>query len=275
MMENFEKITSVQNARIKNVIKLQKPSERRRQGLFVIEGFREIQLAGDNGYCFSEMYFCSEIADAQSMQSILQQQEKCKCIEVSMAVYEKMAVRENKDGIIVIAKTKQHHLSQIQLSDNPLIMVLEAVEKPGNLGAVLRTADAAAIDAVIICEPNTDFYNANVIRNSLGCVFTNQTAAAATAEVIAWLKKNNITIFASILQTDNFYHEVNFKQPSALVMGTEATGLSEEWRQAADYCIKIPMLGKIDSLNVSNAAAVLLFEALRQRGFKKNTLLFE
>lgn len=267
-MENCEKITSIHNARIKNVIKLQKPSERREQGLFVIEGLREIQLAASSGFVFTELFYCAEFVDKSIISTVIKQQSKLQCFEISLAVFEKIAIRENRDGIIVLAQIRQHFLHQIQLRTNPLIIVLEAVEKPGNLGAVLRSCDAAAVDAVIICEPNTDFYNANVIRSSVGCVFTNQLAAATTAEVIAWLKKNNIKIFSSVLQTDNYYHKINFNQPSAIIMGTEATGLSEDWRNAADYLIKIPMRGKIDSLNVSNAAAILLFEAMRQRNFE-------
>lgn len=267
-MKNFEKISSVHNSRIKNVIKLQKPSERREQGLFVVEGLREIMLATDNGFEFSELFFCAEIADFSILELVIEKQSGVRIFEISKDVFEKMAIRENRDGIIVLAKLKQHLIQKIQLPVNPLIMVLEAVEKPGNLGAVLRSCDAAAADAVIICEPNTDFYNANVIRSSVGCVFTNQLAAATTIEVIAWLKKNKIKIFSSVLQTNIFYHEVDFGQPAAIIMGTEATGLSQEWRVAADFLIKIPMQGKIDSLNVSNAAAVLLFEAMRQRNFK-------
>jgi TrmH family RNA methyltransferase len=150
-----------------------------------------------------------------------------------------------------------------------LVLILEGVEKPGNLGAVLRTADAAAVDAVIICDPQTDFYNPNVIRSSVGCIFTNQLAAASSEETIEWLRKNNIAIFCTYLKASKSYHLTDFTQPSAIVMGTEATGLSDVWVKNSTANIIIPMLGKIDSMNVSNAAAVVVYEAMRQREFKK------
>jgi TrmH family RNA methyltransferase len=146
---------------------------------------------------------------------------------------------------------------------------MESVEKPGNLGAVLRTADAAGIDAVIICDPKVDFYNANVIRSSVGCIFTNQIASASSEETLAWLGKNHISILCTNLEASKPYHEVDYSKPSAIVMGTESTGLSDRWIREATENIIIPMQGKIDSMNVSTAAAVVIFEAARQRGFKK------
>src|SRR5258706_6486660 len=171
--------------------------------------------------------------------------------------------------MIAVAEQKPHLLSQIKLKKNPLILVLEAVEKPGNLGAILRTADAAGVDAVIICDPQTDFYNPNVIRSSVGCVFTNQLAAVSSDVAIAWLKKTQIITVCTSLQASRPYHQIDFTQPCAIVMGTEATGLSELWTKNSDANIIIPMQGKIDSMNVSNAAAVVVFEVLRQRGFSK------
>ena len=167
--------------------------------------------------------------------------------------------------MIAVAEQKIHRLENIKLSTNPLLLILEAVEKPGNLGAVLRTADAAAVDAVIICDPQTDFYNPNVIRSSVGCVFTNQLAAVSSEEAIAWLKKNQIQIFCTSLQASKPYHLVDYTKPCAIVMGTESTGLSEIWTKNSNTNIIIPMRGKIDSMNVSNATAVVVFEALRQR----------
>jgi TrmH family RNA methyltransferase len=189
-------------------------------------------------------------------------------IPVSKEVFYKIAIRESTGGILAVAEQKTHRLDGIQLSKNPLILILEGVEKPGNLGAVLRTADAAAVDAVIICDPQTDFYNPNVIRSSVGCVFTNQLAAASSDETIEWLKKNNISIYCTYLKASKPYHQTDFTQPSAIVMGTEATGLSDVWVKNSKANIIIPMLGKIDSMNVSNAAAVVVYEAMRQREFK-------
>ena len=155
------------------------------------------------------------------------------------------------------------------MSACPLILVLEAVEKPGNLGAVLRTADAAKVDAVIICDPLSDLYNPNTIRSSIGCIFTNQVVSCNSSEAIAWLREMNIPTYAAELTATDFYHETDLSGPIALIMGTEATGLSRLWLDGAEHRIKIPMLGRIDSLNVSISAAVLVFEAMRQRGFRK------
>ena len=158
-------------------------------------------------------------------------------------------------------------LSDLKLSKNPLILVGEAIEKPGNVGAILRTADAANIDAVIIANPKSDLYNPNIIRSSVGCLFTRQIAVGSTEEVITYLKANKINIFSATLQDSTEYHTQNYNTPSALVVGTEATGLSEKWRTESTKNIIIPMQGEIDSMNVSVAAAILLFEAKRQRGF--------
>ena len=150
---------------------------------------------------------------------------------------------------------------------NPLILIAEAPEKPGNIGAILRTADAAKVDAVFIANPKTDLYNPNIIRSSVGCVFTNQIATGSTSEIIDFLKKNNISIYAAALQASKPYHQIDFTQSTAIVVGTEATGLSEEWRESSTQNIIIPMSGEIDSMNVSVAAGILIFEAKRQRGF--------
>ena len=187
--------------------------------------------------------------------------------EKTKSVFEKIAYRESTGGIIALVEQRHHTLDRIQLSKNPLILIVEAVEKPGNLGALLRTADAAGVDAVVICDPQTDFYNPNVIRSSVGCVFTKQLATASSLETITWLKANSVKIYCTYLSAARYYHEIDFTSSSAIVMGTEATGLSDLWIENADANIIIPMLGKIDSMNVSTAAAVVIFEAKRQRGF--------
>jgi TrmH family RNA methyltransferase len=260
------KITSTQNPKVKSLLALEKPRERRKQQLFLIEGEREIQLAVEAGYKIGNIFFCDEIINEDQIPNALKEDKLI--IPVSKEVFEKIAVRENSGGMIAVAEQKPHLLSQIKLKKNPLILILESVEKPGNLGAILRTADAAGVDAVIICDPQTDFYNPNVIRSSVGCVFTNQLAAVSSDDAITWLKKNQIKYFCTSLQAAKPYYEIDFLQPCAIVMGTEATGLSEAWTKNSDANIIIPMQGKIDSMNVSNAAAVVVFEALRQRGFK-------
>jgi RNA methyltransferase, TrmH family len=260
-------ITSTQNPKIKSLLSLEKPRERRKQGLFIVEGLKEVQMAYDAGYRFGNLFFCPEIISLEKLDP-LGASEKL-LIPVAREVFEKIAIRENSGGVLAVAEQKTHRLDDIHLKVNPLLLVLEGVEKPGNLGAMLRTADAAGIDAVIICDPQTDFYNPNVIRSSVGCVFTNVIASSTSEEAIAWLRKKGIGIYCTYLGASKKYHEADFTKPTAIVMGTESTGLSDIWVKSADANIIIPMQGKIDSMNVSTAAAVVVFEAKRQRGFQQ------
>jgi TrmH family RNA methyltransferase len=187
--------------------------------------------------------------------------------EVTEIVYRKIAYRDSSNGIVAVVEPSEKKLDDIKLGDNPFIIIIESVEKPGNLGAILRTADASRADAVIVCDTQTDIFNPNVIRSSIGCVFTQQIALAGTAEVILWLKKNCIKSYASSLSANVFYQNIDFTKACAVVMGTESTGLTDKWTNNCDEMIKIPMRGKIDSLNVSTSTAILAFEAMRQRGF--------
>lgn len=259
-------ITSHQNPKIKNLMALEKPRERRKLNVFSIEGRKEITLAMQAGYTLDTLFFCADIVSQNDITTLLPIPEG-KLIPVSKDVFDKIAVRENSGGMVAIAQQKQLGLSTIALNANPLVLVLEAVEKPGNLGAILRTADAAGVTAVICCDLQTDFYNPNVIRSSLGCVFTNQVAAASSADTIAWLKENNIAIYCTYLHAAQPYNQCDYTSPCAFIMGTEATGLSAQWVNNATTNIIIPMAGAIDSMNVSTATAVVAFEARRQRGF--------
>lgn len=259
------KITSTQNPKVKSLLALEKTRERRKQQLFVIEGKKEIGLALEAGYKIGNIFFCEEIISLGEVSKLFNDDKLL--IPVSKDVFDKLAVRENSGGMIAVAEQKLHTLDQLKLSKNPLVLVLESVEKPGNLGAILRTADASGVDAVIICDPQTDFYNPNVIRSSIGCIFTKQVAAATSEATIQWLKKNSITIYCTYLKASKSYHLTDYTKPSAIVMGTEATGLSDVWVKNSDSNIIIPMQGTIDSMNVSTAAAVVVFEAKRQRGF--------
>ncbi len=263
-------ITSSQNPKIKNVLALEKARERKIQNLFVIEGRKELGLAIDAGYNITSIFFCPEIVDLKEDQTILKNDQLL--IPVRESVFSKIAYRESTGGIIALAEQKHHPLHAVRLSSKPLLLVLEAVEKPGNLGAVLRTADAAGIDAVIICDPRVDFYNPNVIRSSVGCVFSNQIASAPSEETMVWLRSKDIAIFCTSLKASKPYHEVDYTQPCAVIMGTESFGLSPRWINNSTENIIIPMQGKIDSINVSTAAAVVIFEASRQRGFNTRQL---
>jgi len=190
---------------------------------------------------------------------------KVKVFEISRDVYQKVAYREGTEGVIAEVRAKERRLEDLVLKENPLVVVLESVEKPGNLGAVLRSADAAGADAVLICDPLTDLYNPNLIRSSIGAVFTVPCVACSSAEAIKWLKANDIQILTAQLQDSAWYYDTDMRRGTAIVIGTEATGLTQPWRLVADAHIKIPMLGQLDSLNASVSAAILLFEAVRQR----------
>jgi len=264
----MEKIQSTQNNRIKNIQKLfTKSKERKEQDLFVIEGAREIHLALAASYSLDSVFVCPELFSKTDYPEILPKLPSSILFEVSPEVFQKIAYREHSDGILALAKPKAHTLNNLSLPSNPFIIVLEAVEKPGNLGAILRTADAARVDAVIVCDPLTDVYNPNVIRSSVGCVFTVPLAVSTQQDTFSFLKENRIRIFATELQAAQWYQDTDFTQACALIMGTEADGLTQFWIDRADARIKIAMRGKIDSLNVSVSTAVLTFEAMRQRGF--------
>lgn len=259
-------ITSPQNQSIKNIVKLAKSKERKEQQLFVIEGARELSLALQSNYTIESAYVCREMFEKTKYPDVLSSIEDKNIFDISSEIFGKIAYRENSDGIIAVAKPKLHTLENLRLSKNPFVIILEAVEKPGNLGAILRTADAAAAAAVIVCDLQTDLYNPNVVRSSVGGIFTVQTAVCTSEEALAWLQANKIASYAAELQAAEFYQNIDFRTPSAIVMGTEAEGLTGFWLKNATKRIKIPMRGKIDSLNVSVSTAVLTFEATRQRG---------
>lgn len=263
----MEKITSLQNPKIKNIIKLSKAKERREQNLFIIEGARELMLALSANYKVETVFICPELFTKTDYPDVLNNIDSDCKIEITQAVFEKTAYREGSDGLIALVRPQRHDLNNLKLPEKPFIIILEAVEKPGNLGAILRTADAAKADAVIICNPATDIYNPNTIRSSIGCLFTVPIAICSSQEALDYLRKKDIKIFAAELQAAQWYHDTDFTQSTAIIMGTEADGLTDFWLDNADARIKIPMRGQIDSLNVSVSTAILTFEAMRQRGF--------
>ncbi|WP_281631777.1 TrmH family RNA methyltransferase [Flavobacterium luteolum] len=262
----MKQITSIQNPFIKSLVLLQEKSKARKQtGTFLIEGQREISLAIKGGYEIETVLFLPELVSESEINKLIQ--NPFQIIEINKEVYQKLAYRDTTEGILAVAKTKSLKLSDLKLSDNPLILVVESLEKPGNIGAVLRTADAANLDAVLIANPKSDLYNPNIVRSSVGCLFTNQIATGTSEEIIAFLKEKKINFYSATLQNSTSYHTQNFTTPTALVVGTEATGLTQQWRDEATQNIIIPMQGEIDSMNVSVAAAILIFEAKKQRGF--------
>ena len=252
-------ITSKSNPKIKNVVKLQKSSERREQNRIIIEGRREIERAVACGFIVDTLFICNDILK-ESVNIEANYIE-----EVTLEVFEKIAYREGSDGLLAVAIPKYADLKSFKPKKNPLIIVLETVEKPGNLGAIMRTADAAGVDAVIIADPRTELYNPNAIRASIGTIFSVPLFACSSEECINWLRENEIKIYCTYLKASIDYLEADFRQGSAIVMGTEATGISDIWVDAADQNLIIPMNGIADSLNVSVTTAIVVFEAIRQR----------
>lgn len=263
-------ITSLQNPLIRNIqLLMAKPGARRDQNRVVIEGYRETNLAIAAGFQINDLILCR---DLMSQNPEFKIPVGARVTEVSGRVFSRLAYREDSGGIIAISTPKRLTFNDLILNDNPLFLVLETVEKPGNLGAVLRTADAAGITGVIVCDPRTDIYNPNVIRSSVGCIFTVPVVTASTEETLRWTKASGIITYAAALTASEFYHETDYTGSCAIVMGSEADGLSAAWLEGADRQVKIPMRGLIDSMNVSVSAAVIVFEAMRQRGFGKGGL---
>lgn len=266
-----KKISSLQNPLIKELVQLKEKSRvRKKSGTFLLEGQREIELATLGTYTIEKIIYCSQISSFEKIELLESNlHSSIEFLEVSKEVYQKIAYRETTEGILAVVNAKKHELENISFKrEKPLLLIAEAPEKPGNIGALLRTADAANVDAVLIANPKTDLYNPNIIRSSVGCLFTTQIATGTTDEILAYLKKHNITSYAAALKDDSEpYQEQDYKKASAIVVGTEATGLSDQWLYNASKKIIIPMNGKIDSMNVSVAASILIFEASRQRNF--------
>ena len=261
-------LTSAQNPRIKHLLQLQQKSAvRRSEGLFVVEGRRELDHCLAAGYQPDSIFLCQEFLDGSPSASVSALLPPENIYEVPRQLYEKVAYRGSTEGVVAIVRARYLKLDDLVITAQkaPLFIVLESVEKPGNLGAVLRSADAAGADGVIVCDPLTDLYNPNLIRSSIGAVFTVPTVACSSQECISFLKEHGVRILTAQLQDSRPYYDTDMRQPTAIVMGTESTGLTQQWRQAADAHIRIPMLGRLDSLNVSVSAAILLFEAVRQR----------
>ncbi len=262
----MKRIESIQNPLIKHLVQLQTKSKVRKQTqTFLIEGVREISLAIKGSYKIDTVLFLPEIISEGEVKKHIPY--GVELIEISSEVYKKLAYRDTTEGVLAIAKTKLLRLEDLELPENPLILVAESLEKPGNLGAILRTADAAKLEAVLIANPKSDMYNPNIIRASVGCVFTNNIAVGTTEEIISFLREKNINIYCATLQNALPYYTKDYTHPTALVVGTEATGITDVFRKSANGNIIIPMEGEIDSMNVSVAASILIFEAKRQRNF--------
>lgn len=274
----IETITSAQNRKIKDLQALvEKSKARGAAGLFVVEGQRELGHCLDAGFVPETLFVCGEVTGhlveniegKDGLETLVAKAEalnpRLTVVQIPAFLYEKVAYRGSTEGIIAEVRAVPRRLSDLKLGKTPLVMVLESVEKPGNLGAVLRSADAAGADAVIVCDPLTDIWNPNLIRSSVGAIFSVPVAVCTSEDAIAFFKERRIRILTAQLQDSEWYYAADMTAGIALVMGTESTGLTQSWRDAADAHIKIPMLGRLDSLNVSVSASVLLYEAVRQR----------
>ncbi|MEK6564455.1 MAG: RNA methyltransferase [Candidatus Omnitrophota bacterium] len=257
-------LTSSHNPRIKEALNLRESDYRKESGLFLIEGRREFRLALTSRVEIKDVFLCPELLEITDLLAELKKKEINIC-EVSSEVYSKIAFGNRKEGIVAIAREPRLSLADLKLKNNPLLVVLERIEKPGNLGAIVRTADASGVDAVIASDSIIDIYNPNAVRSSLGAIFTTKVIREEAKEIIPWLRSNSIKIICALPQADLVYTAVNFKESCAIVLGSEDKGLGDLWKGNADYHVRIPMLGESDSLNVSTAAGVLLYEALRQR----------
>ncbi len=256
-------LTSTSNPRIKETLWLYERRDRERLGLFLLEGIAEIDLALKNNIEITVVFYCSSLLDESAKE--IDASLDCEKIEVDEKVFARMAYRGTTGGLLAVAKNPQRKIADLKLSKQPLVIVIEGMEKPGNIGAILRTADAAAVDAVIVCESDTDLYNPNIVRSSLGSIFSVPVFETDNKQALAWLKQNNLKIMASALTAQKDYAAVDFKQPAALIIGSENSGLTKFWLDNADEQVLIPMQGQVNSLNASVSTAILIYEAVRQR----------
>ena len=261
-------VTSTANPRVKAIVKLRNARSRREAGVFPVEGFREIKRALEGGVAINEMWCCPELFLGDNEEEVVDEAARlgAEIIEVSKEPFEKMSYRDRPEGLLAVCSFYDVSLESIELSETPFVLVVESIEKPGNLGTMIRAAGAAGVDAVIVTDPTTDVYNPNVVRSSIGTCFLVSLAVTTTDEAVAWLRGKGVRLVAATPEATTPHFAVDLKQPTAIVIGSEQYGLSEKLRETSDDAVRIPMPGDvIDSLNASASAAILLFEAVRQR----------
>lgn len=263
-------VSSLQNPGVKEVVKLRQRSHRDENALLIVEGYREVKRALDNSVPALKLFYCPALYQGKNEPALV-----ARCTELGVPLFEctepvfmKIAYRDRPEGLLALCPQVHRTLADLRLPDNPLVVVAERIEKPGNLGTMLRTADAAGADALVVCDRCTDVNNPNVVRASIGTLFTVPVAEASTAETLAWLKANGIRTVAATPHADKNYTEADLARPVAIVVGAEQYGLSDAWMTQADERVRIPMCGQADSLNVAAAATILLYEAVRQRSAK-------
>jgi TrmH family RNA methyltransferase len=267
VVPSAEKITSLQNPRVKQLVKLRERRDRDEAGLFLVEGYREIRRGLEKGVRPAEFYFSPDWFLGENEPALIEQarQAGAQLFELSKDAFAKVAYRERPDGLLAVAPQWKRSLADLTLRADPFLLVVESIEKPGNLGTILRSADAAGCDAVIVCDPVTDIFNPNVVRASTGVLFSVPVVVSDGATVHAWLRAQGIRTAATTPHTTNIYTQTDLRGPLAVVMGSEQYGLSEFWMKGADVLVRIPMAGQADSLNVAMATIITLFEAVRQR----------
>ena len=265
--DHFKTLSSVQNPLVKQVVKLKDRRHRDELGLMVIEGCREIARALESGIRIDQLFICRELTKNEQAQGIIRQatQTGAEILEIDTRILEKIAYRENPDGLLAVARQPAWSLQNFRLGESPLVVIATGLEKPGNLGSILRSVDAAGGDGVVVCDGITDPANPNVIRASTGVLFTVQLAKTDPAETFSWLRENRIRVMAASPEGHCEFWDVDWRKPCAIAVGTEHAGLDKKWRENADQTVRIPMKGRADSLNVAVTTALLLFEAVRQR----------
>ncbi|MBI2518010.1 MAG: RNA methyltransferase [Opitutae bacterium] len=262
-----EKITSLQNPRVKQLVRLRERRERDDAGLFLIEGYREVRRALEKNIRLKEFYFCPEWFLGENEPALLEQARAAgaQLFELSKEAFAKCSYRDRPDGLLAVAPQWKRGLADLALSPQPFLLVVESIEKPGNLGTILRSADAAGVDAVIVCDAVTDIFNPNVVRSSTGVLFSVPVVVEDSAAVLAWLRDQGVRVVATTPDTPTLYTQTDLRGPLAIVMGSEQYGLSQFWLKESHALVRIPMAGQADSLNVAMATIITLFEAVRQR----------
>jgi len=261
------RITSLANPGIKQAVKLRQRSHRDDLDLMLVEGYREVKRAMDNRHALRQLFFCSDLFQGQNEDALIRRagDAGAELYDCSARVFEKIAYRDRPEGLLAVAPQVRRSLGELSVPADALLIVAEAIEKPGNLGTILRSADAAGVHAVIVCDRCTDINNPNVVRASIGTLFALPVVETTSAECLAWLRQRGIRILAATPHTETLYTEADLARGTAIVLGTEQYGLSDAWLREADQKVRIPMLGQSDSLNVAAAATILLYEAVRQR----------
>jgi len=266
----MSEITSLQNPKVKEAVRLRERRDREKTDLFLIEGYRELLRAVDSGRKIHKLFFCPELFLGGNEKSLIERahEKGAELLSCSQAVFQKLSYRDRPDGLLAVAPQMHLSLQNLKLKKIPFLVIAEALEKPGNLGTILRSADASGVDSVIVCDRCTDIHNPNVVRSSVGTLFTIPVIETTSDEALAWLKKNKIALVAATPHAHEEYTQVDLTGPVAIAVGTEQLGLSARWMREADIQVRIPMLGVADSLNVATATTLILYEVLRQR--KKN-----